>query len=161
MNFTQRKLILGAIALGALWMTSFNSMAMPDTEEHCPQKQISSATIHEHIKARLSRLADRLEIKSSQQAAWETFAKSVEVLTEHNTNKPNEDADAATIVRFRADRVSEFANKLNVVADATAKLQKILTDDQRKILNQASHHFLHNRHEWRAKRHWQERENDE
>jgi hypothetical protein len=95
------------------------------------------------MKVRLDKLAERLEIKSSQQAAWEEFAKSVEVLADRNPKKPKDDADAATISRYRAEKATEFANKLTKIADATAKLQTALSEDQRKILNQTAHRFLH------------------
>ena len=95
-------------------------------------------------------MAERLEINSSQQAAWEEFAKSVEAMAERDAKKPDADADAdaATISRYRADRANQLAAKLNRIADATAKLQAALNEDQRKILNRASHRFLHDGHAW-------------
>ena len=105
------------------------------------------------MKARLDKLAERLEIKSSQQAAWEDFAKSVEPLVEQSLKNPGDDADAATVARYRADRATEFARKLTGIADSTARLQKVLTEDQRKILNQASHRFLHEHNGWNREGH--------
>ena len=154
MNIKLSKLILTAIIPAAFLITGVNSEAMPSSTEHCDQQQASPERMHENIKARLSRLAERLEIKASQQAAWETFSKSVEALADQNTKKPNEEADAATIVRYRADRAAELAKKLGVIADATGKLQKVLEEDQRKILNQVSHHFLQKHHGWHGKHHW-------
>ena len=68
--------------------------------------------------------------------------------------KPNDDADASTISRYRAEKATEFARKLTKVADATAKLQTALTEDQRKVLNQASHRFLDRRPGENCKGHW-------
>ena len=95
------------------------------------------------IKARLAKLHERLEIKASQQAAWDAFAKSVEALPQGMTKPPGPDADATTLARFRADRAQGFAKKLAVIADTTAKLEGVLSADQRKILDDASHHFGH------------------
>lgn len=95
------------------------------------------------IKARLQKLHERLEIKASQQAAWDAFAKSVEALPQGMTKPPGPDADATAMARFRADRAQGFAKKLAVIADTTAKLEGVLSADQRKILDDASHRYGH------------------
>ena len=115
---------------------------MATAAENYDQKQMSQENMHEHMKGRLDKLATRLEIKSSQQAVWEEFAKSVETLAERNAKKPSDDADAATISRYRAERAAAFTNKLTKIADSTAKLQAALSEDQRKVLNQTAHLFL-------------------
>lgn len=108
----------------------------------------------EHLKARLDKLAGRLEIKASQQAIWGEYVKSVEMVAEQNVKKPNDDADATTISRYRAERATEFAKKLNTISDATSKLQAVLTEDQQKIFNQISRHSHHERgHEWKNHKH--------
>ena len=135
MSVKTSKLLLPMIAFLALLIPTFQSAALAN-EEHCNQKHMSPEKMHEHIKARLDKLAERLEIKPSQQAVWEEYAKSVESLAERGVKRPADDADAATILRYRADRTTEFAKKLTAIADATAKLQKALTEDQRKTLNQ-------------------------
>lgn len=109
-------------------------------------------SMHDRIKARLDKLADRLEIKSSQQAAWEAFENSVEKLPEKRIGRPGEGADAAAIARFRADRAEAFAEKLSGIADATAKLESVLSPDQRKIFDEASRKSLE-----RMRRHRMER----
>lgn len=135
--------ILATIVTGAILMTAFHSIAMANPAENHDQMQTNQEKMQEHMKARLDRLAERLEIKSSQQAAWEEFAKSVEMLADRNIKKPNDSADAATISRYHAERATEFAKKLTKIADATAKLQSALSADQRKILDQTAHRFLH------------------
>jgi hypothetical protein len=157
MNIKHGKWVLSVIALGAFLIASFNSVAMASPGEHCDPGQMTAESIHGHLKVRLNKLADRLEIKSSQQASWEEFAKSVESLSDRSVKMPGDDADAATISRYRADKAAEFAKKLSVIADATAKLQKVLTEDQRKVLNQVSLHFLHKHHGGQADHHWQDR----
>lgn len=141
-------LLMGGLILVLSWGVSFSQSQDFRQKSQHDQQQTSQERMHEHMKARLDKLAERLEIKSSQQAVWEEFAKSVEPLLERSVKKPNDDADAATIARYHAERATEFAKKLTVIADATAKLQKVLTEDQRKILNQASRRFLHKGHGW-------------
>jgi LTXXQ motif family protein len=145
--------ILATITSGAILMGAFHSIANAYPGGQYDQQQISPEKMHEHMKSRLDKLAERLEIKASQQAVWEEYAKSVGVLAEPSVKRPNEDADASTISRYRADKATEFAKKLTRVADATAKLQAALTEDQRKILNQVSHRFLDMRHGGNCKGH--------
>jgi len=140
--------LLATIAGAAIMMTSLYSVAMASPGGHHESMQMSQEKMHEHMKARLDKLAQRLEIKSSQQAVWEEFAKSVEVLADRNVKKPGDDADAATISRYQSDRATEFSKKLTVVADATAKLQAALTENQQKTLNQVARRFLHMDHGW-------------
>lgn len=163
MNIKLSKLMMPVIALGALLIPAFQSVALASPDEHHNQKQISPEKMHEHMKARMDKLAARLEIKASQQAAWEQYAKSVESLADRGVKRPDHDADAdaATISRYRADRATEFAKKLTSIADATDKLQKALTEDQRKILSQVLRHLFHEHHERHSKSHAQSREGHE
>jgi hypothetical protein len=150
LNITPKLGMLATIVTGAILITSFNSIAMANPAEHCGQKPMTQEQMQqhmqEHMKARLDKLAQRLEIKASQQAVWEDFAKSVETLPNRNAKKPADDADAATIARYHADRTAEMAGKMTKIADATAKLEAALTPDQRKILDQTAHLFLNHRH---------------
>lgn len=138
------KTIFAGFTIGFALVNS--SVVMANPGEHCDQKQVSPDKMHEHMKDMLDRLADRLEIKASQQTVWGEFAKSVEMLSERNVKEPSVDADATAISRYRAERATDFAKKLTVIANATARLQKMLTEDQRKIFNQASQRFLHKHH---------------
>ncbi len=144
---------LATLSILVALMTAFHSVAIANPAGHCDNAQMSPEKIQEqikeHMKARLDRLAGRLEIKASQQAAWEEFSKSVAMLAERHVKAPADDADAATISRYRADRAAEFAKKQAAVADATAKLQAALTEAQRKILTQESRRFLRRGHGWR------------
>lgn len=150
LNITPKLGILATIVTGAILITSFNSIAMADPAEHCGHKQMTQEQMQQHMqeqmKTRLDRLAQRLEIKASQQAVWEDFAKSIETLPVRNAKKPADDADAATIARYHADRTAEMAGKMTKIADATAKLEAALTPDQRKVLDQTAHLFLQHRH---------------
>ena len=123
------------------------SVAVASPDDHTQQKQISAENIHEQMKVKLDRLAERLEIKASQQSAWEEFSKSFAPLEQH-AKAPDFNTDAATIARYRAEQANEFAKKLTVIADATAKFQKSLTEEQKKVFNQVAHHLLHRKHQW-------------
>ena len=114
---------------------------------------IGKVYMQKHFKVKLDKLAERLEIKSSQQNAWENYVKSITLLADKNINVSHKDADAAALSRFRAERVAEFAKKLSVIADATEQLQAVLTADQRKVLNEATRHYLHGGHGWRKTNH--------
>jgi Skp family chaperone for outer membrane proteins len=146
MNPKLSKLMLPTIAIGALMTSTFHSIAMANPGGCYESMQTSSEDMHKRMQAKLDKLAARLEITSSQQPVWEEFAKSVESRAGLDIKKPGEDADAATISRFRAERANEFSKKLARIADATAKLQTALDENQRKILNQVSHRFLHAGH---------------
>jgi hypothetical protein len=163
MNIKLSKLMLSIIALGALLLPTFQSVAVASPDEHQDQKQIRAEKMHEHVKAGLDKLAERLEIKASQQTAWEEYAKSVETLADRSAKRPDHDADAATISRYRAERATEFAKKLTVIADATDKLQKVLTEDQRKILSEVlrRHDHNHKHHGWCGNEHEENREGHE
>ena len=140
--------LLATILIGTILMTSFYSLVMATPALNDDYHPIMQEGMHEHMKARLNKLEKRLEIKSSQQGDWEKFSKSVEVLAEQNVAKPDDNADAATISRYSADRASELARKLTGIADATAQLQTALTNDQRKILNQVARHFINHNRGW-------------
>jgi hypothetical protein len=100
------------------------------------------AQLRERIQARMSqrldKLAARLEIKASQQEAWAQFRKTVESLGRGRPQRPARDADAATLMRFRADMAQRMAQNLATVADATAQLQQALDPDQRKVLDEVA-----------------------
>ncbi|HUW77067.1 MAG TPA: Spy/CpxP family protein refolding chaperone, partial [Gallionella sp.] len=141
--------LLTTLITGTILIASFNSIAMADPAAHCGHQQMTQEQIQQHMqermKTRMDTLAQRLEIKASQQSVWEGFAKSIETLPEQNAKQPADDADAATIARYHADRAAKMASKLAKVADATAKLEAALTPDQRKVLDQTAHLFLHHR----------------
>lgn len=145
--------VLTTIVIGMVLMAAFHSVAMASPGGHCGHEQMSPEKMHEFMKSRLDKLEGRLEIKSSQLASWEGFAKSVELLSERHVKEPSLDADAATVSRYRAERAAEVAKNLATIADATAKLQAVLTDDQKKIFNQASHRFLQDHHGWNQQNH--------
>lgn len=90
----------------------------------------------ERIEARLERLAERLQIQPEQQAAWAAYAQTVRSVFGEPHARPPADADAPTLLRFRAERAAEHAQKLNQLADATQTLQQALSPEQRETLNE-------------------------
>jgi hypothetical protein len=160
-GFNTRLGMLATLTIGVLVTMTVPSVAMATPAGHCGHEQMSSEKMHEQMKAGLDKLEGRLEIRSSQLGAWEEFAKSVEMLRQETQKRPNDDADAATIAHYRAEWAGEFAEKLTAIADATDKLQESLTDDQRKVLNQAARHFLHAGHGWKHRTHGSCRESHE
>lgn len=112
-----------------------------------PQVKPDWAKMHaEHVKKRIDSLADRLEIKASQQAAWQAFAKALNEVFTLPAKGPEGKMDAASLARMHADRAAAHAQKLARLADATAKFQEVLTPDQRKTLDQIALHFEHRMH---------------
>jgi LTXXQ motif family protein len=133
-----RSLAAAAIAIPLIALCAPALSQTPPTST--PDMAAKAERMQEHIQARLDRMAERLEIKASQQDAWNAYATVVRSLVGTPSNRPGPDADAATIVRFRAERMTEFAQKLGQVADATAKLQQALTPEQRKVLTEIARH---------------------
>ena len=101
----------------------------------------------EWMQMRLKRMADRLEIKASQQSAWQEYVTAAKAASEGRRSAPPTGADAASVVRARAAHATEFAAKLTKLADATAQLEQVLTPAQRQTLDQMSepgrHHGDH------------------
>ena len=107
----------------------------------------------EHLQAHLDRLAGRLEIKASQQAAWQQFSSAFkETMGEHpmmgregmdEGRRAEPDIDAAALARRHAERAQQHAQKLARLADATATLQQALNADQRQVFNEVARHFAH------------------
>ena len=88
------------------------------------------------VSQRLDRLGSRLEIKASQQDAWEAYRKARTSVFDTRLERPARDADAATVTKFRADMAQRRAQHLATMADATAKLQAALEPQQQKVLDE-------------------------
>jgi dTDP-4-amino-4,6-dideoxygalactose transaminase len=87
---------------------------------------------------RLDRLAQRLEIRASQQNAWQAYARTVTSMDPARKRPERSEvarSDAATIIRLRAERASRRAQGLTRLADATAKLAMALDPIQRQLLD--------------------------
>jgi len=102
------------------------------------------------IKHGLDREAMMLEIKASQEGAWEAYANAVvEMMMAFDHRKPiPADADAASIMHQHAEQTAALAQTLAKLADATDKLQAVLNDEQRKGLDRIvrQHSQFHGMH---------------
>jgi hypothetical protein len=96
----------------------------------------------EWFKHATDRMADRLEIKASQQNAWQAYTKVLETAMPHPAKRDEGKTDAASITRMVADRAATRAQKLAQIADATAKFEEALGPDQRKTFDQMVSHFV-------------------
>lgn len=106
------------------------------------------------MNQRLDRLAARLEIKASQQDAWNAYRNNVQSMFQDRPARPALDADAATLLRFRADMAQRRAQHLATMADATAKLQQVLDPDQRKVLDEIARNMsARGKHRGHGQRH--------
>ena len=76
--------ILATIVTGSILAATFHSIALASPAEHYDRQQMNQGKMQEYMKIRLAKLAERLKIKSSQQAVWEEFSKSVEMLADRN-----------------------------------------------------------------------------
>lgn len=128
-------------ALAAAFVLVLAAAAIPvasaaTADEAAARQQQHMQMFQAHMKARLDRMAGRLEIKASQQAAWGEFVKASEAMIGPHPARPAQDADAASMVRQRAEMAAGMAQKLAALADATSKLQAVLDPDQQKTLNQ-------------------------
>jgi len=121
--------------------TSMSSAAANAPTAPSEVKQDWAKERQERLKHFTDRLADRLEIKASQQNAFQGFVKTLGAANEHPAKIPDIKTDAASIARWHADMAAAHAQKLAQIADATAKLQEVLSLEQRKTLDQIAAHF--------------------
>lgn len=146
---------LGAIALAA------DKPAQPGPEAG-PMQQNRAQMRKEMVQRHLDRIASRLEIKASQQSAWQAYADAMQAACTMDMTPPAPDADAAAIARQRAEHVTTLGRKLSAVADATARLQGVLSADQKSVFNQVTremgwHHGMGGFGPRMMERRWMER----
>ncbi len=153
MNATSRNTLAAALFAGGLALAS----AMPASAspgpgfggEITPEMQ---QRMQSRMQARLDQMANRLEIKASQQDAWQAYVKTHKEMFDGSMKPAPKDADAATLARHRADMAAKMAQKLATHADATAKLQSALTPEQAKTLADMTRHPMGGRHGGRGER---------
>lgn len=147
MNTTTRSklaIALFAAGLGLAAAAPASAMPGPGMREMTPEM---TERMQSRMQARLDKMANRLEIKASQQDAWQAYVKVHKDQFDPSAMKaPPKDADAATLARHRADMAAKMATKLATLADATAKLQGALTPEQAKTLADMTRHPMGGRH---------------
>jgi LTXXQ motif family protein len=108
----------------------------------CDQPGGRHARLSMRLRARLDRMADRLEISASQQGAWGAYRAVVIGLADGSPpTRPAANADAASVLHYRAERAGEIAQTLAKLADATSTLQAALSPEQRAVLDEMTHRF--------------------
>lgn len=121
-----------------------------------PARTFSHQDQAQWVKKRLDREAAMLEIKASQEGAWEAYAAAAQELAggygEYKLVPL--DVDAAALMRLHADQAASFAQRIAKLADATDKLQKVLNDDQRKVLDRIVR--MHSQFQGRRHEHWRD-----
>lgn len=119
------------------------SQSTAPTQSTPPETAAAQERMRERMQARLDRLAQRLAIQPAQQQAWNEYVAAAQSMVGTKPNRPAKDADAATILRFRANLSTQRAQKLGQLADATAKFEQVLTAEQRKVLDESTRHWGH------------------
>ena len=146
-TITRNKLATALFAAGLAIAAAMPASAAPGPgpgmREMTPEMQ---ERMQSRMQARLDKMAERLEIKASQQDAWQAYVKTHKEMFDGGMKPAPKDADAATLARHRADMAAKMAQKLTVLADATAKLQSALTPEQAKTLADMTRHPMGGRH---------------
>jgi hypothetical protein len=133
-----------ALALSGGWIAG--AAAQAPVDQAAMHRQHRMEHMQMKMKERIAKMAGRLEIKASQQGPWGDYVKAREAMWANLPVRPAKDADAATIARSRADFAADMARKLAVVSDATARLQAVLTPEQRKVFDEMARRGGHRRH---------------
>jgi len=140
---------LAASLIGALAPLPSRAAQPPASMTQAQDEMAQRLT--KHLQAHLDQLAGRLEIKASQEPAWQTFSGALrDVMSARLADRERTagaDADAASLARLHAERAAEQAQRLARLADATAKLQQGLSPDQRLVLNEVAQRFAQQRFE--------------
>ena len=144
-----RKPVRGATILATALLVALPLYSMAQ-QDHPTTPPPHSAQMHERMQQRmqehLDKLAARLEIRASQQEAWNAFSGAVRNMAPAMPlEPPAKDLDAASRARLAADRAAEHARKLGQLADATSKLQQVLDTPQKQVLNEVARRLAHHR----------------
>ena len=152
MNTVTRTVLIAAlvVATGAAWTMSASAADAGSAPAAKTMSAERKAEMEKHrqemFKHMSERLADRLEIKPSQQAAFQAYTTALQTAMTPPANHPEFKSDAAGIARMNADMAAEHAKRLAAIADATAKFQEVLSPDQRKTFDQMAAAFMRHRH---------------
>jgi hypothetical protein len=183
----QASLSLSLLALAST--LSISSACAQDLPQHTPappgqlaeqaqawhmqqmQHMHGMAPMHQHMmgQRQLNDMANRLEIKASQQAQWDEFASALQAF--HRQHQPHDHnpsdsskmgahgpwsdhMDAAQMMKARAQKMTERAAAMTALAEKTEALQKVLSPEQQTTLNQMAgqlwmwHHAMHHNAYW-------------
>jgi len=135
---TSRSGLSYSLATFVLGATLFGVAAPAYSDDAQGSARPSTHQVHKQVWLRfaLDKMGERLEIKPSQMPAWKAYASVVEAAPSAIEQRPPRDADAATLMQFRADRINEMGARMNAIAKATANLESVLNPEQREVLNE-------------------------
>jgi len=150
-------LALAALMAAAVPLCASSQEKSADKPPMAAMREHMHEHMQEQMQARmqehLDHLAARLEIRASQQEAWNGFTAAVKGMAPAHPHDGHDghdeaakDLDAAARARRAADHAAEMAHKLSTLADATAKLQQVLDSSQKQVLNEAAREFGHRMH---------------
>jgi hypothetical protein len=140
---TTRLLVLTVFGISALSFSAAPTWAAATPADTKEAHQDWAKQRQEWFKHAMDRMADRLEIKASQQNAWQAYTKVLDAAMTPPARNAETKSDAASITRLHADMAAMRAQKLAQVADATAKFQEVLGPEQRQTFDQIVAHFAH------------------
>lgn len=154
---------LAGAAVSACLVATIGLVSSSAAEPAAPPAAGAPHTLHDsmeqhwsrHVEEHLDKLAERLEIKASQEPAWQKFSAAFrETMRQHallghppmwaaqSGRAPDAGPDdAAALAREQADRAQKHAQALAQLAEATAALQQSLGPEQRLVFNEAARHF--------------------
>lgn len=150
-----RKFLTVSLATTSLFAAAVPAVSyakgQPEARPGQQQRQMPSAQERaEWVKKSLDRQASMLEIKASQQEAWDAYAAAARELFDvrGERKQPADGSDAATMMRDRAEWARQSSERLGKLADATASLQAVLSPEQRKVLDRivSEHGHFHAGH---------------
>lgn len=152
---TARRLGAAAVLASSILLLPVLATRAAETPPAPPAAEAAHEHLAKHYRAHLDHLADRLEIKASQEGAWQKFTASfIDTLVPlhgHDARAPHDaESDAASLAKHLAERAAEHAQKLSRLADATAALQQVLSPEQRLVFDEAARRFarsLHGHHD--------------
>lgn len=151
---------LAACLVAAVGLLS-SAAAEPPAPAAVPESH-SGSPAAEHmarqVQAHLDKLASRLEIKSSQEDAWQKFSLAWrDTVLDHAPDRRPEtagsaDLDAAGRARQAAQRAADHAQHLAVLAQAVEALQQSLSPQQKLVFNEVARRFAaeHERGDYRG-----------
>jgi hypothetical protein len=160
--------LLSLFSQGTLYaqdVNDFGHKEMPQAQKNHPMKN-SWGQWEQRRKERTEKLlmemANRLEIKASQQMQWESFANAFREMrsspkdaeaghfgrADWGAAKPELPLmNAGEMAKLMAEKMSARATKMTNLANQLIELQKVLSADQQKTLNQMTTTWMHKRFE--------------
>lgn len=136
--------VAGIVLAFGMQATANAADAAPPAPPHDAHKMEHDWARHrqEWMKKRLEKAAEHLGIQPSQQEAWQAYVNAIESpIGNGDAGKPaDRPTDAAGIARLRADFAAAHAARMMNIANATARLQDVLTPEQQKKFNRMVAH---------------------